>query len=176
MVVLDLESTYRAGMKPRLDKRSNLPRCSRYVFVTLYLKRFSGYVQKYLWTFSCLWLEILLRILANPWVDRYKYTVAIACKRISILLFLYWKAQSNTQYWKPGSGVDMFDLGGTADCSWDYCSLSYDRHWRHMMTSSNESIFRVTGHLCGEFTGPRWIPHTKTSYAELWCFRWSQPE
>ena len=26
------------------------------------------------------------------------------------------------------------------------------------MTSSNENIFRVTGHLCGEFTGPRWIP------------------
>ena len=26
------------------------------------------------------------------------------------------------------------------------------------MTSSNGDIFRVTGHLCGEFTGPRWIP------------------
>ena len=32
---------------------------------------------------------------------------------------------------------------------------------QHMMTSSNGNIFRVTGHLCGEFTGPRWIPHTK---------------
>ena len=27
------------------------------------------------------------------------------------------------------------------------------------MTSSNGSIFRVTGLLCGEFTGHRWIPH-----------------
>ena len=27
-----------------------------------------------------------------------------------------------------------------------------------MMTSPNGNIFRVTGHLCGEFTGPRWIP------------------
>ena len=27
----------------------------------------------------------------------------------------------------------------------------------HMMRSSNGNIFRVTGHLCGEFTGPRWI-------------------
>ena len=43
----------------------------------------------------------------------------------------------------------------------------------HMMTSSNGSIFRVTGHLCGEFTGPRWIPHTKARDAELWCFLWS---
>ena len=39
-----------------------------------------------------------------------------------------------------------------------------------MMTSSNGNIFRVTGHLCGEFTGPRWIPPTKASDAELWCF------
>ena len=28
----------------------------------------------------------------------------------------------------------------------------------HIVTSSNGNIFRVTGHLCGEFTGPRWIP------------------
>ena len=33
----------------------------------------------------------------------------------------------------------------------------------------NGNIFRVTGHSCGEFTGHRWIPRTKTSDAEL-CF------
>ena len=36
------------------------------------------------------------------------------------------------------------------------------RYWAvpgiFMMTSSNGNIFRVTDHLCGEFTGPRWIP------------------
>ena len=46
----------------------------------------------------------------------------------------------------------------------------------HMMTSSNGNIFRVTGHLCGEFTGLRWIPRTKASDAELWCFLWSVPD
>ena len=63
----------------------------------------------------------------------------------------------------------------------------YDRKWRNdsrkairlmridkaisfMMTSSKGNIFRVTGPLRGEFTGPRWIPHTKASDAELWCF------
>ena len=46
----------------------------------------------------------------------------------------------------------------------------------YMMTSSNGNIFRVTGHLCGEFTGPRWILHTKASDAELWCLLWSAPE
>ena len=30
----------------------------------------------------------------------------------------------------------------------------------HMMTSWNGNIFCVTGHLCGEFTGLRWIPRT----------------
>ena len=45
-----------------------------------------------------------------------------------------------------------------------------------MMTSSNENIFRVTGPLCGEFTGHRWIPLTKASGAELWCFLWSAHE
>ena len=40
----------------------------------------------------------------------------------------------------------------------------------------NGTIFRVTGHLCGEFTSHRWIPHTKASDAELWCFLWSAPE
>ena len=44
------------------------------------------------------------------------------------------------------------------------------------MTSSNGNIFRVTGHLCGEFTGPRWSHRTKASDAELWCFLWSAPE
>ena len=45
-----------------------------------------------------------------------------------------------------------------------------------MMTSSNGNVFRVTGHLCGESTGPRWIPRTRASDAELWCFLWSASE
>ena len=38
------------------------------------------------------------------------------------------------------------------------------------------NIFRVTGHLWGEFTGPRWIPRTKASGVELWCFLWPASE
>ena len=45
-----------------------------------------------------------------------------------------------------------------------------------MTTSSNGNILRVTGPLCGGFTGHRWIPLTKASDAELWCFLWSAPE
>ena len=42
---------------------------------------------------------------------------------------------------------------------------SDNRNSKNMMTSSNGNSFRVTGHLCGEFTGHRWIPHTKASGA-----------
>ena len=38
------------------------------------------------------------------------------------------------------------------------------------MTSSNGNIFCITGHLCSKFTGHRWIPCTKASDVELWCF------
>ena len=38
-----------------------------------------------------------------------------------------------------------------------------------------ENFFRVTGLLCGKFTGDRWIPLTKANDAEFWCFLWSAP-
>ena len=57
-----------------------------------------------------------------------------------------------------------------------HSSTSLAPLWEVMMTSSNGNIFRVTGHLCGEFTGHRWTPRTKASDAELWCFLWSSPE
>ena len=46
----------------------------------------------------------------------------------------------------------------------------------HMMTPSNENIFRVTGPLCREFTGDRRIPRTKASDAEFLYFIWSARE
>ena len=59
--------------------------------------------------------------------------------------------------------------------SWNVCFGRTEFRAIHE-TSSNESIFRVTGHLCWEITGYWWIPHTKASYVELWCFLWSAPE
>ena len=55
-------------------------------------------------------------------------------------------------------------------------NMDFDTGFCYMMTSSNGNIFRVTGPLCGEFTGDRWIPRTKASDAELWCFLWSATE
>ena len=41
-------------------------------------------------------------------------------------------------------------------------------HWHDVLKWKN---FRVSGPLCGEFTGQQWIPlAAKASDAELWCF------
>ena len=45
-----------------------------------------------------------------------------------------------------------------------------------MMTSSNGNIFRVTGPLCGEFTGPGELPTQRPVTRELCCFLWSASE
>ena len=59
---------------------------------------------------------------------------------------------------------------------WQILSFKILTQAINMMMSSNDNIFRVTGLLCGEFTGHRWIPCTKVSEAELWSFLWSAPE
>ena len=41
--------------------------------------------------------------------------------------------------------------------------------YHHMMMSSNGNIFCITGHLCREFTGHGWIPHTKAVELSLIC-------
>ena len=52
-----------------------------------------------------------------------------------------------------------------------HCNDNYS-----IMTSSYGNIFHVTGPLCREFTSHRWIPLTKASDTDLWCFLWSAPE
>ena len=44
--------------------------------------------------------------------------------------------------------------------------------WRHQM----ETFPHYWSFVYGEFTGPRWIPRTKASGAELSCFLWSASE
>ena len=57
---------------------------------------------------------------------------------------------------------------------WYYHSRLLKWHC-NMMTSSNGNLFRVTGLLYGIFTGHPWLPLTKASDAELWCFFYLSP-
>ena len=69
-------------------------------------------------------------------------------------------------------GIDKWKIPATL--LWHHCIRTAHgmiANCIYMMTSSN--IFRFTGPLFGEFTGRWWIPLTKASDAELWCFLWS---
>ena len=64
----------------------------------------------------------------------------------------------------PGEGINKF-------LSLHTTSVFANRTKRMpatVMASSNGNIFCVTGLLCGEFTGHRWITFTNASDAELW--------
>ena len=74
-------------------------------------------------------------------------------------------------YW-----MSVWNLRSWGVTWWVYPMNYMDMVCTFIMTSSNGNIFRVTGPLCGEFTGHRWIPRSKASDTELWCFLWSAPE
>ena len=92
---------------------------------------------------------------------------------IGILLFSFKKMHLKMSSGKMAailSRLQCVEDNGSVSSWWSVCGHS-------MMTSSNGNIFRVTGPLCGEFTGYRWIPGTKSSDAELWCFDpWSSKQ
>ena len=62
---------------------------------------------------------------------------------------IHWPNSYSTQF-DRNEAVNL-ELGPSSD---DYTSVFPC----YMMTSSNGNIFRVTGHLCGEFTGPGEFP------------------
>ena len=51
-----------------------------------------------------------------------------------------------------------------------YSTSTFGRFRHCFMMTSNRHIFRVTGPLCGQFTGHRRIPLTMASDTKLWCF------
>ena len=64
------------------------------------------------------------------------------------------------------SFLHKHDISGklNKDTEWDALVAS---SMLPIMMSSSGNIFRVTGPLCGEFTGDRWIPFTKASDLEF---------
>ena len=80
---------------------------------------------------------------------------------LSVINLIYVCCLSSLFYCMQNHGIRSIFLWERAKCPFDNMI---------MMTSSNGNIFRVTGLLCGEFIGFRWILHTKASDTELWCF------
>ena len=87
-------------------------------------------------------------------------------------LYDNWPYYSESRIWYKSS-VSLKYAHGFVESpfcfGWSISGNSIEIVWFIMMTSSNGNIFGVTGHLCGEFTGHRWILHTKASDAERCC-------
>ena len=73
-----------------------------------------------------------------------------------------WIIDSSSLAGRPNNGPYVSAANVTNVSTW----------WRHQL----EMFFRITGHLCREFTSHRWIPSTKPRDAELSYFLWSLPE
>ena len=112
--------------------------------------------------------------------DSFGGAIIMICKKAN-KLWCYWKSIVKTVhikivecffiYLNYMDNVELSSIYSGMNTIWTEEISGMD-----MMTSSNGNIFRVTGHLCGEFPGPRWIPRTKASDAELWHFLWSASE
>ena len=83
------------------------------------------------------------------------------------LFYISWSVSSIE--WNIVNFIMLICNDGTIDI-YHHLSTSIHFYFYVMMKSWNGKIFRVTGHSCGEFSGHRWFPYTKTSDAELWCF------
>ena len=106
------------------------------------------------WNFHRIWITMEKPFV--KWAPGYVCSAEIRSQSISN------NHADSTGDWRPMNQITQQLLG----------LLSCNSVWRSgnlgMMTSSNGNIFRDTGH--------QWIPLTKASDAELWCFLWSAPE
>ena len=113
----------------------------------------------------------------NTWVNnreagdlrRYRnhYDVTVMDDPFYRLIYIYIYIYIYIRHSVNAAGIDRYKPN-SGQC-W---SRMFTAWWRHQM----EEKIRVTGPLWGESTGHRWIPRTKASDAELWCFLWSASE
>ena len=112
-------------------------------------------VRLYHWfiIFNTLWPDILQTALSNA--------VLSECTLVHIsLTFIHGVPVTNELHFSHWLGANHY-LNKWWPFHWFiYASLCHNglSSKLSMMTSSNGNIFRVTGHLCGEFIDPRWIP------------------
>ena len=81
-------------------------------------------------------------------IDMPTYPVSHSITLCALIIFREW-----VLCWR--NGCEAFIL---APHKWDIYATVLTPVCNDMMTSSNENIFRVTGLLCGEFTGPGEFP------------------
>ena len=118
-----------------------------------------------------------LKASCSYWISR-SYLTGVQYERDSrdLKRNVYAKLKKRSPKQKLADGAFITNIPGFSS-SWLFVVVHRVGALSHrMITSSYANIYNVTGPLCGEFTGHRWIPITKASDAELWYFLWSVPE
>ena len=107
----------------------------------------------------------------------YTLDLSIACRviveiRDLMILVIVQNATPNIipPHWANICVLDWIKYDYTPGPGLIFSGFSVMGHYYCMMTSSIGNIFRVTGHLCGEFTGHGWIPRTMASDASFDVF------
>ena len=109
------------------------------------------YAPSIMLSFSCWWLGIELW-----WLQ---------CWHTGIAAVLRWAIKMSSQFDESSLGTstpnngDIYRVDPFHVVIYGFSGQNHNavQNWFHkniMMTSSNRNIFRFTGHLCGEFTGP----------------------
>ena len=104
----------------------------------------------------------------NPAVLESMLTYCHFHQKEYILIKLFLKLKSNQGKYINGlPWMICFHNWNDSEMIFTSNGVTSESDWRFaicvtMMTWSNGKLFRVTGHLCGEFTGHRWIPRTKS--------------
>ena len=143
-----------------------------YICITTKTLQTMANIQHTLLTIS---FQLFYNISVSTWLSLTKPSMALwsqqsfPCKRVINLNCLTNEQETKSKHKKH----DITHAPARKQIS---AKFAFHSGFKRMMTSSNGNIFRVTGHLCGEFTGYRWVPLTKVSDAEIWCFLWSAPE
>ena len=106
---------------------------------------------------------------------------------ITFIICSFWDSTHNTTVVLPCCVQNFKTIGRlrdklwTNDISWDLRLGSVSEIYSLLQQPLTHDDVIKWKHfprhwpLCGEFTGHRWIPLTKASDAELWCFLWSAP-
>ena len=129
-----------------------------FVYVVILIKLFNKQS-------NCWWLELTNSWLKENMPFRRVYSFSLHWKTCSC-------AQAIVQYFSYGliHRQDMLYfkiLSSPEDKELEVAGQDNGIKWKH---------FPRYSHLCGEFTSHRWIPRTKASDVELWCFLWFSPE
>ena len=136
---------------------------------------------------NTIWLNSSISLYTVKPAAIYRTLVAIGMKSFGSELKNYWWVQVLFgSEWFKGTGTNEKILGVNWKLDWKKQSAGLMRHvrecgWREMKRSlsTNDDIIKWK-HFprCWAFVRGihRWIPSTKASEEELWCFRWSAPE